>query len=122
MTGSPTEPEPVDSIDAYIEGCPEAVRSRLQALRAAIREAAPEAEEAIRYRMPTFRLKGNLVHFALQTRHIGFYPAPSAIEAFRDELAPYRTSKGAVQFPLDQPLPLDLVRRMVEFRVRENRG
>jgi len=122
MTDSPTEPGPVDSIDAYIEGCPEAYRGRLQALRAAIREAAPEAEEAIRYRMPTFRLKGNLVHFALQARHIGFYPAPSAIEAFRDELAPYRTSKGAVQFPLDQPLPLDLVRRMVEFRVRENRG
>jgi len=91
-------------------------------LRAAIRAAAPDAEEKISYQMPTFALHGNLVHFAAHPHHIGFYPAPSGIAAFAEELAPYKSSKGAVQFPLDQPLPLDLIRRIVEFRVEENRA
>ncbi|NCC34429.1 MAG: hypothetical protein EOM24_20805 [Chloroflexia bacterium] len=96
------------------------MQTRLQALRAAIRAAAPEAEEAISYQMPTFRLHGNLVHFAAFKGHIGFYPTPSGIAAFEERLARYKSSKGAVQFPLDEPLPLDLVAEMVRFRVAEN--
>jgi uncharacterized protein YdhG (YjbR/CyaY superfamily) len=88
---------------------------------ATIRKVAPEAEEAISYQMPTFRLAGkNLVHFAAFKNHIGFYPVPTGIAAFKKELAAYKTSKGAVQFPLDQPLPLKLIARMVKFRVKEN--
>ena len=111
-----------DPIDAYIASFPEHIQALLQALRAAIRAAAPDAEEKISYQMPTFALHGNLVHFAAHPHHIGFYPAPSGIAAFAEELAPYKSSKGAVQFPLDQPLPLDLIRRIVEFRVEENRA
>ncbi len=85
-----------------------------------IQEAAPEATETINYQMPTFVLHGNLVHFAAQKKHIGFYPTPSGIEAFQAELAGYKSSKGAVQFPLDQPLPLELIGRIVTFRVAEN--
>jgi uncharacterized protein YdhG (YjbR/CyaY superfamily) len=86
-----------------------------------IHAAAPEATEKISYQMPTFFLHGNLVHFAAFKHHIGFYPVPSGIEAFAAELAPYKRSKGAVQFPLDQPLPHDLITRIVDFRVAENR-
>jgi uncharacterized protein YdhG (YjbR/CyaY superfamily) len=107
-------------IDQYIAGFEEPVRGRLRELRATIRTAAPEATERISYRMPTFYLNGNLVHFAAFDRHIGFYPAPSGIEAFADELKPYKSSKGAVQLPHDLPLPLGLVARMVRFRVEEN--
>jgi len=110
------------TIDTYIAQFPGEVQALLQQLRKAIRAAAPGAEEAIRYGMPTFRLNGNLVHFAAYAKHIGFYPTPSAISAFQNELAPYASSKGAVQFPLDRPLPLALVRRMVRFRVREQRA
>jgi uncharacterized protein YdhG (YjbR/CyaY superfamily) len=109
-----------DSIDAYIASFPEETQALLQALRATIQAAAPEAEEKISYQMPTFFLKGNLVHFAAAKHHIGFYPAPSGIAAFKDELSIYKGSKGAVQFPLDQPLPLDLVGRIVRFRVAES--
>lgn len=108
------------SIDEYISACPEAVRQKLESLRTVIKSAAPEASEKISYQMPTFYLKGNLVHFAAHKNHIGFYPAPSGIQAFQRELSAYETSKGAVKFPLDQPLPLDLIRRMVEFRAAEN--
>jgi uncharacterized protein YdhG (YjbR/CyaY superfamily) len=111
---------PPQSIDEYIAGFPPDVQESLQQIRATIREAAPDAEEAIKYRMPTFILKGNLVHFAAYKRHIGFYPTPTGIEAFQDELSVYQSSKGAVQFPLDQPIPFDLVSRMVKFRVKEN--
>lgn len=107
------------TIDEYIAGSPANVRTTLEVLRRVIREAAPGAEEAISYGMPTFKLNGNLVHFAVQKHHIGFYPAPSGIEAFQDELAAYKTSKGAIQFPLEEPVPYDLVRKIVEFRVRE---
>lgn len=108
------------TIDEYIAMFPAETQSLLAELRATIRAAAPKAQEKISYRMPTFAQAGNLVHFAAHKEHIGFYPAPSAIEAFRDELAPFESSKGAVRFPIDRPLPLDLVRRIVEFRVDEN--
>ncbi len=109
------------TIDEYIAGFPKDIQSKLQALRTTIRQAAPEAEEALSYQMPTFKLAGkNLVHFAAFKNHIGFYPAPSGIEAFKKELSVYKTSKGAVQFPLDQPLPLKLITRIVKFRVKEN--
>ena len=111
---------PAKSIDDFIARYPEEVQHVLNALREVIRQAAPGAEEAINYGIPTFRLHGNLVHFSAYARHIGFYPAPSGIETFTEELAPYAQSKGAVKFPLDQPLPYDLVRRIVEFRVSEN--
>lgn len=113
---------PFSPIDAYIATFPNDIQALLQALRAAIRAAAPEAEETIAYQMPTFRLRGNLVHFAAHRQHIGFYPTPSGIAAFRDELSAYKSAKGSVQFPLDQPLPLDLVQRIVRFRVAENQA
>ena len=96
------------------------MQSVLQTLRQTIHQAAPDALEKISYGMPTFTLKGNLVHFGAFKTHIGFYPTPSGIEKFKDELAVYKGAKGSVQFPLDEPLPLDLVRRIVEFRVEEN--
>jgi len=108
------------NIDEYIETFPQEVQEKLQKVRQTIHEAAPEAEEAISYQMPTFKLNGNLVHFAGYEHHIGFYPVPTGMEAFKKELSQYKTGKGSVQFPLDQPLPLDLIRRIVEFRVKEN--
>jgi uncharacterized protein YdhG (YjbR/CyaY superfamily) len=92
----------------------------LESIRTVIKEAAPDAAETISYQMPTFTLQGNLVHFAAFKKHIGFYPTPIGIEAFKDELSVYEGGKGSVQFPLDKPMPLDLIRRIVEFRVREN--
>ena len=108
------------TVDEYIASFPEETQVKLQELRSTIRAAAPEAEEKISYQMPTFFLKGNLVYYAAWKKHIGFYAIPSANEAFQDELAAYTVSKGAVQFPFDQPLPVDLVTRMVRFRVAEN--
>ena len=113
---------PFSPIDAYIATFPNDIQALLQALRAAIRAAAPEAEETIAYQMPTFRLNGNLVHFAAHRQHIGFYPTPSGIAAFREELSAYKSAKGSVQFPLGQPLPLDLVQRIVRFRVAEDQA
>jgi len=110
----------IASIDQYIQGFPEHVQAILSEMRTSIRLAAPEAIEKISYQMPTFYLNGNLVHFAAYERHIGFYPAPSGITAFQQDLTSYKTSKGAVQFPIDQPLPLKLIRKIVEFRVQEN--
>jgi uncharacterized protein YdhG (YjbR/CyaY superfamily) len=111
----------IASIDDYIATCPQDVRPALKALRATIRVAAPEAEERISYRMPTFALNGNLVHFALMKNHIGFYPTSSGVQAFARELSPYECTPGAIRFPLGQPLPMDLISRIVEFRVKENR-
>lgn len=108
------------TIDEYIAAFPPEVQDKLEQMRATIRAAAPDAVEKISYQMPTFALKGNLVHFAAYKHHIGFYPAPTGIEEFRAELSNYKGSKGAVQFPIDEPLPLDLVRRIVEFRVADN--
>jgi uncharacterized protein YdhG (YjbR/CyaY superfamily) len=110
------------TIDEYIAAFPEADRMLLEQLRQTIHAAAPDAQEAISYQMPTFKLNGNLVHFAAFKQHIGFYPAPSGIEAFTQDLKPYVQSKGAVRFPKNQPLPLDLVTRIVAFRVEENRN
>jgi uncharacterized protein YdhG (YjbR/CyaY superfamily) len=108
------------TIDEYIAACPENVRPILEAMRRAIRQAAPQAEETISYAIPTFKLNGNLVHFAAFKNHIGFFPTPSAIVAFRKELAPYQQAKGSVQFPIAQPIPLGLVKKIVKFRVKQN--
>jgi uncharacterized protein YdhG (YjbR/CyaY superfamily) len=108
------------TIDGYIRTFPRDVQAKLRQLRGIVAHEAPGATEKISYRMPTFFLNGNLVHFAAYARHIGFYPTPSGIEAFRSELAKYQSSKGAVQFPLDEPLPTSLIRRIVRFRVKEN--
>lgn len=111
------------TIDAYIAGFPAETQKALEELRALITATAPGATETISYAMPTFDLNGrHLVHFAGYARHIGFYPIPSGMEAFSEELKPYKQGKGSVQFPLDKPLPMDLIRRIVEFRVRENIG
>jgi uncharacterized protein YdhG (YjbR/CyaY superfamily) len=108
------------SIDQYIAIFPEATRKILEKLRAAIKAAAPDASERISYQMPTFAQQGNLVHFAAYKSHIGFYPTPSGIEAFKDEVSAYELAKGSVQFPIDQPMPLELISRIVKFRVEEN--
>jgi uncharacterized protein YdhG (YjbR/CyaY superfamily) len=108
------------TIDAYIAAFPAEVQKKLKELRKVIKEAAPEAEEKISYQMPTFTQNGNLVHFAAFKNHIGFYPAPSGIEKYQDELARYKTSKGAIQFPLGEDIPFDLVREIVKFRLQEN--
>jgi len=108
------------SIDEYIAGFPVEIQEKLNQIRDTIRNLVPEAEEAISYQMPTFKLKGNLVHFAAYQNHIGFYPAPSGIIAFADELKAYKCSKGAIQFPIDKPVPKELLSKIVEFRVKEN--
>jgi uncharacterized protein YdhG (YjbR/CyaY superfamily) len=107
------------TIDEYIAGFSEEVQVILRQMRRVIRKAAPEAEEAIKYQMPTFVLHENIVLFAAFQKHVGFYPAPSAVAHFKDELAVYRSAKGSVQFPLDQPIPIALIERMVAFRVDE---
>jgi uncharacterized protein YdhG (YjbR/CyaY superfamily) len=108
------------SIDEYIAGFPPETQAVLQEVRALIRREAPEASETISYAMPTFDLNGkHLVHFAGYAKHVGFYPIPSSMVAFKDELAPYKRGKGSAQFPLGQPLPVDLIRRIVAFRVDE---
>lgn len=105
-------------VDEYIKGFPRDVRKILEKVRETIRGAAPAAVEKISYRMPTYWMNGNLVHFAGCKNHIGFYPTPGAITAFQKELSPYETSKGAVQFPIDRPMPLALIRKMVAFQGR----
>jgi uncharacterized protein YdhG (YjbR/CyaY superfamily) len=114
------EPNKVNSIDEYIANCPKEVQKKLKDLRATIKASAPDATEKISYQMPTFYLKGNLVHFAALKNHIGFYPTPSGVQAFIKETAKYASTKGAIQFPLDEPLPLKLVSKIVKFRVKEN--
>jgi len=109
-----------DSIDEYIATFPAEIQKILEEIRATIKAAAPEAEEKISYQMPTFTLKGNLVHFAAFKKHIGFYPVPTGIEKFKKELSVYQGSKGSVQFPLDQPIPYNLIGKIVKFRVKEN--
>lgn len=106
------------NIDEYIAGFPSEVQEKLQTMRAAIRKAAPRAQEAIKYAMPTFTLNGNLVHFAAYKNHIGFYPAPRALQEFSEELSKYEGSKGAVRFPLDKPLPIGVIQRIVKYRVK----
>jgi len=113
---------PVTTIDDYIAGFAKDVQVILEELRATIGKAAPEAEETINYQIPTFTVKGNLVHFAAYKSHIGFYPTPSGIAAFKKELSAYEGAKGSVQFPIDKPLPLRLITKIVKFRVKENLG
>lgn len=107
------------SIDDYIARYPEEVQEILNRIRTIIREEAPEAREKISYQMPTFYLNGNLVHFGAFKQHIGLYPTPSGIEAFQEELSAYRGARGSVQFPLDEPIPYELIRRIVRYRVAE---
>ena len=109
------------SIDEYIGEYPPATQTALRKMRALIKAAAPDATETISYAIPTFDLNGaHLVHFAAYERHVGFYPTGSGVAAFKDELTAYKSAKGSVQFPLGQPLPADLIRRIVEFRVGES--
>lgn len=109
-----------ENVDQYISGFPKEIREKLEELRTTIRNAAPEAEEIISYQMPAYALNGNLVYFAAFKNHIGFYPTASGIKNFQNELVKYEGSKGAVRFPFDQPLPLQLITKIVKFRVKEN--
>ena len=108
------------TVDEYISSFSKPVQAVLSQVRSAIREAAPAAEEVISYNMPSFRLSGMLVYYAAYKNHIGFYPTPSGIEAFKKELAGYEGAKGSVQFPIDEPMPLALIKKIVKFRVKEN--
>jgi uncharacterized protein YdhG (YjbR/CyaY superfamily) len=109
-----------ESIDEYIRSFPEHVQKKLLELREIIREQAPEAQQKISYQMPTFFQNGNLVHFAAYSKHIGFYPTPSGINAFKSKLSKYKNAKGSVQFPIEEPLPIELIKQIVKFRVAEN--
>ena len=108
------------TFESYFEQFPKDVQAILQKIRQTIHEAAPEASEKISYQMPTFYFGGNLVHFAAYKKHIGFYPAPSGIEAFIDQIKVYKYSKGSIQFPIDQPIPYGLISDIVKYRVKEN--
>lgn len=119
MKSAETTPQ---TIDEYIAGFPPDIQHILERIRETVREAAPDAEEAISYQMPTFKLEGNLVHFAAYKDHIGFYPTPSGIENFDAQLSSYKTAKGSVRFPLDEPIPYDVISEIVRFRVSENLG
>ncbi len=109
-----------EEVDNYIASFPAETREVLELMRSTIKEAAPEAVEIMNYGIPTLTLHGNLVHFGGFKKHVGFYPAPSGIKAFQEELSVYKGAKGSIQFPLEQPLPLDLIKRIVKFRVEEN--
>ena len=108
------------NIDNYIKQFTPSIQEKLNSIRLLIHKLDPTSEEAIKYRMPTFILNGNLVHFAAFKNHIGFYPTPSGINTFKNELSKYKTSKGAIQFPLNKPLPLPLIKKIVRFRIAEN--
>jgi len=108
------------SIDEYIRSFPPEIQKLLNEVRGAIKATAPDAIEKISYHIPTFYLNGNLVHFAAFKNHIGFYPTSSGISAFKDELKEYKSAKGSVQFPLDKPMPIALIKRIVKYRVGEN--
>jgi uncharacterized protein YdhG (YjbR/CyaY superfamily) len=109
-----------NTIDEYIAAFPKEIQDILQKLRQTIKDSAPQAQEAISYQIPTFKLNGNLVHFAAFKDHIGFFPTSSGVAAFKKELSAYKTSKGTIRFPLDKPVPFDLVRKIVKYRVNEN--
>jgi uncharacterized protein YdhG (YjbR/CyaY superfamily) len=108
------------TVDEYLSTLPKNVRDILKELRKTIKQAAPQAEELISYNMPAFKLNGMLVYYAAYKEHIGFYPTPSGIEAFKKELSEYEGAKGSVQFPINRPIPFDLIRKIVNFRVQEN--
>ncbi len=109
-----------ESIDDYISKFPPEIQEILSTIRKVIKEAAPDAKEKISYQMPTFELHGNLVHFAAFKNHIGFYPTPNGIDAFKEELSVYKGAKGSIQFPLNEPMPYELISKIVKFRVAEN--
>ena len=112
---------PIRDIDEYIAGFPEEIQEILQKIRVTIKKAAPEAEEGISYKMPTFNLDGHyLIYFAAYKKHIGLYPVPTGDKKFKEEIAGYQTGKGTLQFPLDQPIPYALITRMVKLRIKEN--
>ena len=117
MRAGQTDPR---DIDEYIAGFPNDLQEILKKIRKTIRRAAPDADETIKYQMPTFTLNGNLVHFAAFKTHIGFYPVPRGNEAFKDELSSYDGAKSTVRFPIDKPIPFDLISRIVKFRVKQN--
>jgi uncharacterized protein YdhG (YjbR/CyaY superfamily) len=108
------------TVDEYIKTFPSEIQIILEKIRKTIRRAAPDAVEIISYQMPTFKLNGNLVHFAAFKNHIGFYPIPSGIEAFKQELSPFVAGRGTLRFPLDKPIPYDLIEKVVTFRVKQN--
>jgi len=108
------------TIDEYISTFPKDIQKILEQVRQTIKKAAPDANEAINYQIPTFKLNGNLVHFAAFKNHIGFYPGSKAIEIFQKDLKSYKSSKGAVQFPIDRPMPLSIIKKIVNHRVKEN--
>jgi uncharacterized protein YdhG (YjbR/CyaY superfamily) len=111
--------EKADNIDQYISGFPDKVQEKLKQLRETIKTAAPDAVEVISYQMPAFKMNGVLVYFAGYKNHVGFYPTASGIRAFQNRLSDFKWSKGAIQFPLDKPLPIDLINEIVQFRVNE---
>ncbi len=111
---------PIKDVDSYIATQPEATRLVLEQLRQIVKEIVPEAEEVISYQMPAFRQNGVLVWYAGYKKHVGFYPSSKPIEVFKDDLTVYKTSKGAIQLPLDKPLPVELITKIVNFRVNEN--
>lgn len=118
-----TNPRAPRNIDEYIAGFPAETQEVLEKIRATIRKAAPAAEETMSYKMPTFSLKGKyLIYFAAYKKHIGLYPAPIGNKEFKEEMAPYESGKGTLKFPLDQPIPFNLIRKIVRFRVKENMG
>ncbi|MBP9700458.1 DUF1801 domain-containing protein [Candidatus Woesebacteria bacterium] len=112
--------ESAETVEMYIQQYPEPVRGILKQVRATIQAAAPQAEEKLSYGIPTFTLKGNLVHFGGYAKHVGFYPGPEAIVAFKEELTPYKTSKGAIQFSVEKPVPYELITKMTLYRVDKN--
>jgi uncharacterized protein YdhG (YjbR/CyaY superfamily) len=116
------ESKSLNNVESYIAGFPPEIQSILQNVRQIIREEVPEAEEKISYQMPTYHFIENLVHFAAFKKHLGFYPTPSGIAAFEDELGGFKHAKGSVQFPFDRPIPYDLIRRIVQFRKQEVSG
>lgn len=115
-----TKPLQYTNTDEYIALFPPEIQNLLNQMRQTIKQAAPDAFEKISYQMPTFDLQGNLVHFAAFKNHIGFFPTPSGTEEFQAEITPYKRSKGTIQFPLDKPLPLELITKITKFRVAEN--
>ena len=117
MKGTSTK---FNTVDEYFSALSTKTKAALNELRKTIKEATPEAEEVISYNMPAFKLNGILVYYAAYKNHIGFYPTASGVKVFQEELADYNSSKGAIQFPIDQPLPTDLITRIVKFRVKEN--
>jgi len=108
------------TIDDYIKSFPKDIQKILGMVRQTIKKAAPEAEEAISYQMPTFKLNGNLVHFAAFKNHVGFYPTPSGTKEFKKEISVFRSGKGSIQFPIDKPMPLSLIKKIVKYRVKES--